>query len=412
MSTLATRFREEVAKSKDPRMKNEMESDVAYPTGYLAFDFLNGSMIHVESKDDEKLNFRYFSVGITDGSMIMLIGRSGCGKTTLMLQMSSNIIRRYKSSCLYFDSVEGGVKEDRALKLMHFTRDEYKAKVIPRNQGVTIENVYERLKIIFDLKINNREDYMYDTGLYDSFGERIYKYEPTIYALDSIALLVPDGLTKEEKLSGQMSTTSSAKMIAQIFRRMTPMLKTVNIIFFSINHIMDEVSFTPKKPDLAFLKVGERLPGGKTPTYTQSTILRLDDKSKLTEDKEFGVYGSVVEVTLAKSRSNGNGHTCRLVFDENVGFDQYLSLFVLLKENNLVQGGGRSYHIKDSEIKFSQKEFKNKLIENEELQKQFMKTVYDLLTSQLIERDTKAYEDSHLDLVSNIINQISEAKIA
>ena len=40
MSILMERFREEVSKSKDIKMKIEVERDVAYPTGFLGFDFM------------------------------------------------------------------------------------------------------------------------------------------------------------------------------------------------------------------------------------------------------------------------------------------------------------------------------------------------------------------------------------
>ena len=47
MSLLASRFRETVAKNKDFRMKNEVEVDVAYPSGFLSFDFFYLQTIHL-----------------------------------------------------------------------------------------------------------------------------------------------------------------------------------------------------------------------------------------------------------------------------------------------------------------------------------------------------------------------------
>ena len=66
MSILMERFREEISKSKDIKMKNEVERDVAYPTGFLGFDFMNGTVVHVKN---DNMDFKYNSVGIVDGSI-------------------------------------------------------------------------------------------------------------------------------------------------------------------------------------------------------------------------------------------------------------------------------------------------------------------------------------------------------
>ena len=48
--TLASLFR---GKRKDEK---EAEADIAYPTGFLTFDYLNGSTVHVKSND---MDFTY-----------------------------------------------------------------------------------------------------------------------------------------------------------------------------------------------------------------------------------------------------------------------------------------------------------------------------------------------------------------
>ena len=64
MSILVERFRNKVSKNKDIRMSREADSDVSYPTGFLAFDFLNGVVVHVKS---DNMDFKYNSIGIVDG---------------------------------------------------------------------------------------------------------------------------------------------------------------------------------------------------------------------------------------------------------------------------------------------------------------------------------------------------------
>lgn len=412
MSLLASQFRAKVSKLKDYRMKNEEEFPVAYSTGFLSFDFLNGTVIHVKSEDKE---FSYYSVGFTDGSFIMLIGRAGCGKSTWLTQTCANIIRPFATSCVFMDSIEGGMTIPRREQLTGFVGEELSSKFIVRNTGITAENFYERVKMIHDMKMENRAAYEYDTGLYDTVGNRIYKLEPTVYALDSIALVMSEKYAEEEELSGQMAATATARNNAAIFRRIIPMLKSANIILFAVNHINQAVSINPmqrKKAAVSYLKQDETLPGGNTVIYLANNIVRFDDVTKLKAEKEFGIDGSLVDIGLVKSRTNKAGHACTLVFNQSVGFDQDLSLFYLLKQNNRVNGAGAYFYIGDhTEFKFSQKNFKEKL-KDPTFADIFMNEVVSVLTEQLTSEkvDENTEELAVMSNVSNdILNKINTA---
>ena len=54
MAILSKTFRAAVAKHKDTRMKDEASAGVGYSTGFLNFDFMNGTVVHVKS---EQRNF-------------------------------------------------------------------------------------------------------------------------------------------------------------------------------------------------------------------------------------------------------------------------------------------------------------------------------------------------------------------
>lgn len=407
---LSQRFRETVSKHKDYRMKEESSAGVGYSTGFLNFDFMNGTVVHVKS---ETRNFNYYSVGIQDGCLVMLIGRSGCGKTTWAVQTAANIIRPFPTACVFHDDIEGGLTEYRKELLTNFHGEELKTRYLSRNTGITAENFYERLRMIHDMKLENREDYEYDTGYYDSHGERIYKLEPTVYILDSVALLMPAQYTEEEELSGSMSATAAAKTNSMSFKRIIPMLKAANIILLMINHINKKIDINPMqrtKSQVSYLKQDESLPGGNTIIYLTNLLIRFDDNTKLKEDEAFGISGNFVDITLVKSRNNRAGKTCTLVFDQDRGFDPELSLFVMLKDAKKVNGAGAYLYIGDrSDIKFSQKEFKNKLRENPELRSAFINEVMAMLKEDLDKGDIdedleKGYDYS---ISNDILNQIN-----
>jgi len=89
-----------------------------------------------------------------------------------------------------------------------------------------------------------------------------------------------------------------------------------------------------------------------------------------------------------------------------------LSLFVMLKNAKRINGAGAYLYIGDLDsIKFSQKNFKEKLHENLELQKVFMDEVIALLKKDL---DTSVIDISegknfNYDLCNQIISQMNQA---
>lgn len=406
-SLVADLFRSKMNTLKDPRMKKEAEPDYSYPTGFLTFDFMNGTVVHVK-KDD--MQFSYNSIGIVDGSMVTVIGRSSSGKTTWCVQCAGNIIRQYKSSCIWMDSVEGGIVDTRAQALLKMYGEEFKDRWIPRNTGVTAENFYQRIKYVHDLKLESADQITYDTGTYTPDGEKIYKMEPSVYILDSLAMLAPGKLTEEEELSGQMSVTSAAKTNTTVFKRIIPMLKAANIILFVINHITEEVqinAFAKTQGQLSYLKPGERLGGGRATIYVTNLLVRLDDHSKLKADEGLGIDGTLVDFTLLKSRTAAVGQKTTLVFNYSVGFDQDLSLYYFLKTRKLINGAGIGLYIGDrNDLKFSQKNFKNKLQTNEEFRKVFMQ--YCLQELQSLIRDPMTQEvESTFDITAALLSQIN-----
>lgn len=411
---LSNQFRAQVAKHKDIRMKEESSAGIGYPTGFLNFDFMNGTVVHVKNKERD---FKYYSVGIQDGCLVMLIGRSGCGKTTWAVQTAANIVRNFPTACVFHDDIEGGLTEYRKELLSGFHGEELKNKYLSRNTGITAENFYERLRMIHDLKLDNREEYEYDTGCFDTNGERIFKLEPTVYILDSVALLMPAQYTDEEELSGSMSATAAAKVNSMSFKRIIPMLKSANIILMMINHINKKIDINPMqrtKAQVAYLKQDESLPGGNTILYLTNLLIRFDDNSKLKEDEAFGIAGNMVDISLVKSRNNRAGKSCTLVFDQHNGFDPELSLFVMLKNAKRVNGAGAYLYIGDySDIKFSQKNFKEKLKESPELRQAFINEVMAMLKADLDSNDsTEEFVTRDNSLSNDILSQINELTLA
>lgn len=365
MTVLATNFRDKVKKLKDPRHAEGID-DVGYPTGFTAIDFRNGTS-YMGVKDG-KPHVNYV-LGLVDGSMNMIIGRSGSGKSTLALQIAGNIAREYEECVIYHDDIEGGSNTARRLELLGMSADEMENKYIYRNGGITVENIHERLKAIHDLKLAHKDELIYNTGNYNIKGEPIYKLQPTIYIVDSVAVMMPEKYAEEDEMSGNMGNTAMAKENKKLASRLLHILKPANIILIFINHINDDVQIgmVPKKPMLPYLKQGETLPGGRGFHYLMNNVFRIDDGTKLKDSDKFQIDGNITQLSLCKSRTNKSGKAVPLIFNQISGYDNDLSLLQVLVENKMINGAGAYLYIGDrDDKKFSNKKFKEMCYEDEE----------------------------------------------
>jgi hypothetical protein len=204
-----------------------------------------------------------------------------------------------------------------------------------------------------------------------------------------------------------MLAANISKKNAELVKKMGQMLRESNIILFVINHVLDDINtgFMPKPAQISGLKQGERISGGKTALYLANNMFRLDDAGTLKESEGYGIRGNVVNIKAIKSRTNANNVAVPLIFNKTTGaFDNILSMYHFLKINGCVAGAGRSLYLESCpDVRFSQKEFKNTLMNNTDLQHAFAATCKEELTKLL--SDTKSQEISNqVDINSMILN--------
>lgn len=398
-SLLAKMFREKVA-NMDYDMRNEATEDVGYSTGFLNFDYMNG-YINQELVDGQPR--KYFTLGITDGSYVSVLGNTGTGKSTFVTQIAANIARPFKTTTIFEDNLEGGMTSARRKALSRFTDAEYKKRYIVRNTGITIENFYQRIKTIHEIKTTNPKDFLYDTKRNDMDGNPIMKLEPTIYIIDSIPLLQSEQFADSEELAGKSSNAATAQDLTKAFKSILQLLKSANIILFGINHIREDVQMTmfPKKSPVPGLKQGERIPGGRTVSYLANNIIRMDQVSKLDSEKDsYKINGSIVEVSLIKSRSSGKKKGTRLVYDFDNGFDPWLSMLEYLKNEKLFYGSAQ-FPALDEEKNYSFRisGFRDKIMNDTEFRNKFIE--FALTYFKQIPDHPISTKDLHMDDILN-----------
>ena len=379
MGLLMQLFNEQTKKSKDLSQASEMTYSVSYPMGFLNLDFANGYIQEVGDK------LRY-ELGLSDGSINMVISDSGVGKTTLVTQMACNIIKNFENGIIFYEQAEVGTNIQRIKNLSGFSDEEFIKRFKIRDAGITIQSLFARVRMIYDLKMANKDKFMYNTGLNDQYGKPLFKFEPTIVIIDSVKMVMSENNFSNEQATN-MDGATNAKANSDYYVRMAPMCRMANIIIISINHITTRINtgYGHMKPELPYLKEGEHIVGGKSLSYIQNNIFRLDLKTKLKPEEGFGIMGSVVSIDVVKSRTNKSYKgKCELIFDQDLGYDPDLSLVWMLKTNDVLEGSGAYLKLPGCETKFSLRQFKNILYSDQEFYNTFVKVCYDFLTSNLL----------------------------
>lgn len=373
MGKLADKYRAARGKNEP----GESRTPFGFKTGIDLLDYKNGRYVTVKGGKP------YLSTGVDEGTYIMLIGKSGAGKTALALQMAANIVEPYENGEIYHDDIEAATDVTRLKAITGWDDDTVENKYIHRNVGITAETFYENVRKIHTLKQEMKSELTITTEKLDSKGRPIEILEPTVYILDSLAVLVPEKVADEDELSGGMSQTAVAKANSMIFQRILPLLKKSNIILIVINHINTKIEINPMvhtKAQVNYLKQDESIPGGNKPIYLANNIFKVDAGSKLTEDKEYGINGFVNILTIIKSRSNRAGQTMELIYDQNRGYVNLLSNWHFLKGEKEVGGAGQGFYLPEHpEVKFSQKNLMEKFKKNKAFRIAFKKKVAGLL---------------------------------
>jgi len=395
---LTAMIRDELSKSKDGMLGQEADVNACFSTGLDLLDFFNGK--RMEKEDGEE----WFSTGIEAGTFISVIGPSGSGKSTLATTIAKNIVEPYENAQIFYKDIENGLNKARIKALTKWDDETIEEKFIHQNIGISVERLYAQIKKVAQIKIENREEFSVEMeGQYDKNGNTLRVLVPTVFIIDSVALLTPDNIAEEDEMSGSMSASAIAKANNAFFKRVMQTLKEANIILIGINHITQKIEINPMmhtKAAINYLKQGESIPGGTSSIYLANNIIRVEPGSKLTDDKEYGINGFLTEITMVKTRTNRAGRKFCLVFNQEKGFNNTLSNYNYIKTEKLIGGAGRSFYLlSEPDIKFAQKDFIKKLRESKPLRKAYWGTMDEIMENiipsveDLVSTDDEVFRD-------------------
>lgn len=264
---MANRLLDKLREKDKKGLFNSSQVSVNYPTGFLPFDYLNGYKVKVVDMD-ENLIGSYSATGITGGTFVTIIGKSGVAKTTWTIQTAFNMVKNFDDDAfvLCYD-LEQALNYTRIKNITGATQQELDSKFVLRQEKNYIEDIFDSIIAIANTKEANKSDFMYDTGTVDEFNKPIRAYVPTVIIIDSIPTLASKETEGDEEMKSQTDAMRAAKQLKQFYSKLMPIIKTYNITIFAINHINVKIEinpFTKTQSQVMYLKQDESLknPGG------------------------------------------------------------------------------------------------------------------------------------------------------
>lgn len=390
------------------------QTSPSYSTGFTVLDYRNGYKV-VSMDRDENVISSYNSLGIVGGTFLTAIGKSGTAKSTLLIQIAANIVRGFDDSAFvqYYD-LEQALTYTRIKNVTGFSQADLEDKFVLKQEKNYIEDIFEAIVEISEMKETHKEEFTYDTNLLDEFGKPIRAYVPTVIVLDSIPTIASRDSDGKTAMEGGTYANRIAKALAQFYKRLMPIIKTYNITVMAINHINSKIEINPfakTQPQLLTMKVDESMPGGNAPIYYANNIFKLtsigSEKYNMADD---GFDGFLSRCDLLKSRTNKAGQFCNLVYNQVSGFDPILSQLRFATESGLVEGRNPyRYFTGYKDNKFDSRKFREAFTESDKIREALFTTTIPMLEKQLNSLDEKNDMSSFLECIERLaISQNNE----
>lgn len=379
---------------------------VNYSTGLLPLDYANGFwMTQVDSDSGEVI--REPIPGVLGGKFILLFGTTGSGKTTLAIQLGYRIIKDFEDGLMMLVDCEQTALKERMCSITNQDPDD--SRLILNVNHTSIEEVLDIINEICTLKEDGGKQYMYEIPNRTYHRKSVWAYVPTVIIIDSLRQFNPknkDVVT----LGNNMDNAREAQAIARFLDNVINRINKYNITIIYTNHIQPKIEANPYAQPPRGLMLSpqtETLPRGTRPLFLAHTAIRANSiKSNMYVKDDVGFDGFVVNLMLAKSKTNYIGATINVAFNASKGFDPIYTMFEFAKQCGLINGKNPNLYVEGmQDMKFSRRNFAQKMIENPEFNKRFMTIMKPyleaLLGSKEVSEDDRTKYGDYAELVDS-----------
>lgn len=406
--------------------------DYCYPTGISVIDYYLGYIVNVRDESGQIIKQRE-CIGLQAGSFNVLTGATQSFKTTLGMQMASNIAYQFNGNVVHIDA-ENRLSLQRVKTLTKLPEDWFDAdypRYAIKNGAIGYDTLQEYITEIYENKMKYKDVLTKDTGEVDDHNRPIMLMPPTIVFLDSLSDVIAKEYDirdkkewdKQKEMRSNTDGMQNAKTLKGVINDILPMLKEANIIFITIAHENANVAMTafagPKK-QFQYGNKDIKISGGRTVEYNASALMtftgEIKDDSRYHVDTD-GFEGNTVlfEPTKVSTNESGNAKTglsARIIIDKRLnGADNLRTLVKFLEDKGRIKGDRRGYKVlndKGEEIseKFSWKNIYDDFLNDKETYKTFMLTAKEELTKLLAKAPDVAGQIDPFN-VNNILNNLN-----
>lgn len=300
--------------------------------------------------------------GITVGTMTMIAGTPGAGKSMLAAQIAANAQKSYKDLLLIYLDSEEVTTQQRLISL-----GVVNPPIKPRN-NVTLEDFFRAIEVLclFKEKTNTIEI-------------------PSMVILDSLANTQTQ---KEREIDDPNAIIGyRARLLSCILPKYISKINKYKISVIVVNQLRDQLKmgqFAPRA-DLKFVSSHKVIPGGNSVHYNSSLTLEMYVKSSL--DDKFPFSGINVAVKAVKNKNFAPNIPIELIGDFVSGFSNFWTNYKLLVDFGRIKTGAWNFLQVLPSKKFRTKDAEKILHEDEEFKEVFQKE-----TSSVLEHIRKKYQ--------------------
>lgn len=385
---------------------NSDDDFVNYSTGLLPLDYANGFwQTQIDPKTGEVIKEPI--PGVLGGKFILLFGTTGSGKTTLAIQLGYRIIKDFDDGIMMLVDCEQTALKERMAAITNMDPDD--PRLVLNVNHTSIEEVLDIINDICTEKEDGGDKYMYEVKNRTYHRGTVKVYVPSVIIIDSLRQFNPknkDVIT----LGNNMDNAREAQAIARFLDNVINRINKYNITVIYTNHIQPKIEANPYSQPPRGLMLSpqtETLPRGTRPLFLAHTAIRANSiKSNMYVKEDVGFDGFVVNLMLAKSKTNYIGATLNVAFNASKGFDPIYTMFEFAKQCGLIQGKNPNLYLEGmQDMKFSRRNFAQKMMDSPDFNKKFMSTMKPyleaLLGSKEVTEDDKAKYGDYAELVDD-----------